>query len=159
MTSDREHSRLGACEGGTALALKVFNMAFTTVWFVGSNLYCVVNRRTARLVFVGLCRLAPKVWDAPKILQPENCYPHRAGFQTYWRCGVVKTRSRGFALTALCAHMHALVLGYLRDAQPPGWARLGGLIARRSRRLRPHSQNAEMKLRSLLRLSEDLLIV
>jgi len=35
----------------------------------------------------------------------------------------------------------------------------GGLIARRSRRLRSRRQNAEMKLHFLLRLSQDLLIV
>jgi hypothetical protein len=41
-----------------------------------------------RLVFVGLYRLAPKVLDALKILQPETVVRwHRAGFQAYrrWR--------------------------------------------------------------------------
>jgi len=39
-----------------------------------------------RLVLVGLYRLAPKVLDALKILQPETVVRwHRAGFRTYWR--------------------------------------------------------------------------
>jgi hypothetical protein len=39
-----------------------------------------------RLVLVGLYRLAPKVLDALKILQPETVVRwHRAGFGTYWR--------------------------------------------------------------------------
>jgi len=39
-----------------------------------------------RLVFVGLCRLAPKVLDALKILKPETVIRwHRAGFRAYWR--------------------------------------------------------------------------
>ena len=39
-----------------------------------------------RLVFVGLCRLAPKVLDALKILKPETMIRwHRAGFRAYWR--------------------------------------------------------------------------
>ena len=39
-----------------------------------------------RLVLVGLYRLAPKVLDVLKILQPETVVRwHRAGFRTYWR--------------------------------------------------------------------------
>jgi transposase InsO family protein len=39
-----------------------------------------------RLVFTGLYRLAPRVLDALKILQPETVIRwHRAGFRSYWR--------------------------------------------------------------------------
>jgi hypothetical protein len=39
-----------------------------------------------RVVFVGLYRLAPKVLDALKIVQPETLVSwHRAGFRAYWR--------------------------------------------------------------------------
>jgi hypothetical protein len=39
-----------------------------------------------RLVLIGLYRLAPKVLDALKILQPETVVRwHRAGFRIYWR--------------------------------------------------------------------------
>jgi transposase InsO family protein len=39
-----------------------------------------------RVVFVGLYRLAPKVLDALKVVQPETLVScHRAGFRAYWR--------------------------------------------------------------------------
>src|SRR5215813_10517232 len=39
-----------------------------------------------RLVFTGLYRLAPRVLDALRILQPETVIRwHRAGFRSYWR--------------------------------------------------------------------------
>jgi hypothetical protein len=39
-----------------------------------------------RLVFTGLYRLAPRVLNALKILQPETVIRwHRAGFRSYWR--------------------------------------------------------------------------
>src|SRR5258707_1112815 len=39
-----------------------------------------------RLVFAGLCRLAPGVLDALKIVRPETVIRwHRAGFRAYWR--------------------------------------------------------------------------
>ena len=48
-----------------------------------------------RLVFVGLCHLAPKVLDALKILQPETVIRwHRAGFRAYWRWKSRRHRSR-----------------------------------------------------------------
>jgi hypothetical protein len=46
-----------------------------------------------RLVFAGLCSLAPNVVDALKILKPETVVRwHRAGFRAYWRW---KSRPRG----------------------------------------------------------------
>jgi hypothetical protein len=46
-----------------------------------------------RLVFAGLCRLAPGVLDALKIVRPETEIRwHRAGFRAYWRW---KSRPRG----------------------------------------------------------------
>jgi hypothetical protein len=46
-----------------------------------------------RLVFAGLCGLAPGVLDALKIVKPETVIRwHRAGFRVYWRW---KSRPRG----------------------------------------------------------------
>jgi hypothetical protein len=46
-----------------------------------------------RLVFAGLCRLAPEVLDALKIIKPETVIRwHRAGFRAWWRW---KSRPRG----------------------------------------------------------------
>jgi transposase InsO family protein len=46
-----------------------------------------------RLVFAGLCRLAPKALDALKILKPATVIRwHRGGFRAYWRW---KSRPRG----------------------------------------------------------------
>jgi len=46
-----------------------------------------------RLLFVGICRLAPQVLDAQQIVKPETLIRwHRAGFRAYW-CW--KSRSRG----------------------------------------------------------------
>ena len=46
-----------------------------------------------RLVFVGLYRVAPKVLDSLKIVQPETVIRwHRAGFRAYWRW---RSRTRG----------------------------------------------------------------
>jgi hypothetical protein len=54
---------------------------------------CVALSSVDRLVFVGLCRLAPEVLDALTILQPETVIRwHRAGFRSHWRW---KSRSRG----------------------------------------------------------------
>jgi len=48
-----------------------------------------------RLVFVGLNRLAPKVLDALKILQPETViHWHRAGFRAHWRWKSRRNRGR-----------------------------------------------------------------
>ena len=46
-----------------------------------------------RLVFAGICRLAPRALDALQIVKPETVIRwHRAGFRAYWRW---KSRSRG----------------------------------------------------------------
>src|SRR6476620_721846 len=46
-----------------------------------------------RLIFAGLCRLAPSVLGALAILKPETVIRwHRAGFRSYWRW---KSRPRG----------------------------------------------------------------
>ena len=44
-----------------------------------------------RLVFAGLYRVAPGVFDALKILKPQTVIRwHRAGFQAYWRSRVMQ---------------------------------------------------------------------
>jgi len=46
-----------------------------------------------RLIFVGLCRLFPRVIDALTIVKPDTIVRwHRAGFRSYWRW---KSRPRG----------------------------------------------------------------
>ena len=53
----------------------------------------LVFKNIDRLVFIGLYRLAPKVLDALKILNPATVIAwHRAGFRAYWRW---KSRSHG----------------------------------------------------------------
>ena len=52
-----------------------------------------VFRPFDRLLFVGLCRLAPGVLDALAIVRPETVVRwHRAGFRSFWRW---KSRRRG----------------------------------------------------------------